>query len=180
MDRSELIERLKQGESVKYLFFWGHRPSADGSVSKSCLSQWWPADFSVDGEMFATAEHWMMAAKASLFGDAATRSKILLARTPGEAKALGRKVRDYDEARWEAERFAIVVSGNLHKFSQHPPLGAWLCATGQRILVEASPQDRIWGIGLDEHHPDAARPEQWPGLNLLGFALMEVRTKLKS
>ncbi|HEY9841039.1 MAG TPA: NADAR family protein, partial [Candidatus Obscuribacterales bacterium] len=123
---------------------------------------------------------WMMAAKAELFGDPATRKKILLARTPGEAKALGRMVRDYDDARWEAERFAIVVSGNLHKFSQHPQLGAWLCATGQRILVEASPQDRIWGIGLDEHHPDAARPERWLGLNLLGFALMEVREQLRA
>lgn len=180
MRTQDLIELRSQGAPLKFLFFWGHKPSADGKIGKSCLSQWWPAPFLVDGESFATAEHWMMAAKADLFGAAEIRSKILAAASPGEAKSLGRRIEGYDEERWLAARFGIVVAGNTHKFSQHPELGAWLRDTGSRILVEASPVDRIWGIGLDEHHPDAANPASWQGENLLGFALMETREALRA
>ncbi len=178
MRREDLIGFLAAGGQAKYLFFWGHTPPADESVSKSCLSQWWHAPFTVDAVTYATAEHWMMAAKADLFGDLATREAIIAARTPKEAKALGRKVANYDDARWEATRFGAVVEGNFHKFSQHADLGEWLVKTGDRVLVEASPVDPVWGIGLDEHHADAANPAKWPGLNLLGFALMEVRERL--
>lgn len=179
MQRAELMAQVAAGEPIDYLFFWGHRPAPDGRVGKSCLSQWWPAPFSVDGETYATAEHWMMAEKAGLFGDEATRRRILAAATPREAKALGRQVAGYDEARWVAARFDIVVEGNVLKFEQHPDLGAWLLGTGDRVLVEASPEDAVWGIGLDEHHADAPHPARWPGLNLLGFALMDVRDWLR-
>lgn len=178
MRTQDLIDSQSRGAALKFLFFWGHKPSADGKIGKSCLSQWWPAAFVVDGESFATAEHWMMAAKAALFGAAEIRAQILAAATPGEAKSLGHQVEGYDEASWLAARFGIVVAGNTHKFSQHLELGAWLRGTGSRILVEASPLDRIWGIGLDEHHPNAANPAKWQGENLLGFALMETREAL--
>lgn len=178
MDKQELIASISAGESVKYLFFWGHRAPSDGSVSKSCLSQWWPAEFTVEGITYKSAEHWMMAEKARLFGDVETLSKILTAHTPAEAKSLGRKVAPYDESSWLAARYEIVLTGSKHKFGQNPGLKQWLLQTGSRVLVEASPVDPIWGIGLDEHHPDAARPERWPGLNLLGFALMDARELL--
>lgn len=179
MQRTDLIDRVKQGEKPDYLFFWGHRPSKDGRVTKSCFSQWWVSPFTVDGVTYATAEHWMMAKKAELFGDAEVRAQVLAAETPNEAKALGRKVQGYDDAQWAEARFDLVVEGNRHKFAQNPDLAAFLVGTGQQVLVEASPVDPVWGIGLDEKHEDAPHPDRWQGSNMLGFALMEVRSGLR-
>ena len=88
------------------------------------------------------------------------------------------QVRGFDEQRWADRRFDLVVAGNLAKFSQHEELGDYLVGTGSRVLVEASPYDRIWGIGLAADDEHSTSPEHWPGLNLLGFALMEVRQQL--
>jgi ribA/ribD-fused uncharacterized protein len=178
MQRADLIARLNRGETPEYLFFWGHQPAPDGRVTKSCFSQWWVAPFTVDGDRYATPEHWMMAKKAELFGDWDSLTHILAAETAKEAKALGRKVKGYQDERWSSARYGLVVEGNRHKFGQHPDLAAFLIQTGDKVLVEASPVDAIWGIGLDERHADAAHPERWPGDNLLGFALMETRSSL--
>jgi ribA/ribD-fused uncharacterized protein len=174
----EAVALTSSGQSFKYVYFWGHSPNADGSAGRGCLSQWWPAAFTEDGHRFASAEHYMMAHKAWLFGDTASAKKILNAGHPGEAQALGRKVRGFDQQTWEAERFGIVVRGNRAKFSQHDDLLAYLRATENRVLVEASPRDRVWGIGLGETDPLAASPATWKGLNLLGFALMQARAEL--
>ena len=149
-------------------------------MSVACFSQWYDAPFVVDSERFATAEHYMMVQKAELFGDLKIRPQILAAATPGAAKALGRKVKDFDEVRWIDERFAIVCRANRAKFSQHADLGRFLLHTGSRVLVEASPVDTVWGIGLAQDDAQARDPNQWRGLNLLGFALMQVRTELGS
>jgi len=175
-----LLARLDQAERVKYLLFWGHRPSPDGMVGKSCFSQWWPAAFTVAGDTYATAEHWMMAEKARLFGDGDVRAEILAADSPAAAKKLGREVRNFDAATWDARKYALVCAGNAHKFGQHPDLAAFLLTTGERVLAEASPVDAIWGIGLAADHPDAENPAAWRGENLLGFALMEVRDQLRT
>ena len=169
---------IRDGAQPKYLLFWGHRPPAGGGVGKGCLSQWWPAAFTVDGVAYPSAEHFMMAAKASLFGDAETAARIREAPHPGAAKALGRQVRGFDERCWAERRFELVVTGNLAKFGQHRELGEFLLGTGDRVLVEASPQDRIWGIGRTADDERATSPQRWRGLNLLGFALMEVRHRL--
>lgn len=179
MQREDLITRAQAGEPLDYLFFWGHRPSKDGRITKTCLSQWWPSPFTVAGTPYATAEHWMMAKKAELF-DPEKLPEILAAPTPEAAKALGRKVRNFDADRWAADRFALITEGNRHKFAQNLELAAWLRETGTQILVEASPVDAIWGIGLAADHPDAPHPARWPGLNLLGFALMAVRRELQA
>jgi ribA/ribD-fused uncharacterized protein len=174
--KTELIQAIAQGRSFKYLFFWGHTPSQGGSVTASCFSQWWEGSpFVVDDVTYLTAEHYMMAEKARLFGDRQTAEQILQATHPKQAKDLGRKAKGFDEKLWNEQRLAIVTKGNLHKFSQHPELQGFLSGTGNRVLVEASPVDAIWGIGLDRHAKDAANPVNWPGLNLLGFALMQVR-----
>ena len=175
----ELLAALAAGERVKYLFFWGHQQSK-GGVTASCFSQWYSAPFVVDGQSYATAEHFMMAEKAALFGDQATRAEVLRAPNPGAAKAMGRKVRGFDESVWVRHRFAIVVRGNHAKLTQNQELGLFLSQTGSRILVEASPVDRIWGIGLAQDDEKANNPNLWRGLNLLGFALMEVRDGLDS
>jgi ribA/ribD-fused uncharacterized protein len=175
---AELVEHVARGGAATYLFFWGHQPEPDGGVGPGCLSQWWPVEFTVDSIRFASAEHYMMWRKARLFGDADTAGRILAAAGPHEAKALGREVRGFDGPTWTAARLDIVVAGNLAKFEQHPDLWTYLRGTGERVLVEASPYDRIWGIGLAAADPRAADPYRWRGLNLLGFALMRVRAAL--
>ena len=176
----QLLSVIRDGGQPKYLLFWGHQPPPAGGVGKGCLSQWWPAAFTVDGVSYPSAEHYMMAAKARLSGDAEAVGKILAAPHPGAAKALGRQVRGFDEQRWAEHRFDVVVAGNMAKFGQHRQLRDFLVGTGSRVLVEASPRDRVWGIGLAADDERAGSPERWPGLNLLGFALMEVRHELRA
>ncbi|WSY31677.1 NADAR family protein [Streptomyces sp. NBC_00887] len=176
----DLLARAARGERMKYLPFWGHRPRADGRLGESCLSQWWPAPFTVDSVTYASAEHWMMAGKARLFGDAEAEHEAVAASSPAAAKKVGRLVRGFDDGVWVRERFALVVEGSVHKFGQDPALRAFLLGTGNRVLVEASPMDRIWGIGLAKDDARTADPAAWRGLNLLGFALMEARTRLRT
>jgi ribA/ribD-fused uncharacterized protein len=174
----DLPAYFAQGHRPEYLLFWGHQATKSG-VDKSCFSQWFEAEFIVDGIRYRTAEHFMMAGKARLFGDAETCERILGARTPAEAKKLGREIRNFDEAAWVASRLDIVTRGNIEKFTQNPPLGAFLLGTGHRVLVEASPVDPIWGIGRAANDPAAQDPREWNGLNLLGFALMAARDALR-
>ncbi|MBC9723608.1 NADAR family protein [Streptomyces sp. TRM68367] len=191
--RDALIEAVRAGARVRYLHFWGHRPLPGGRIGASCLSQWWPAPFTVDGVVYATAEHWMMAGKARLFGDAEAERRILAVDHPAQAKKAGRLVRGFDEAVWERARFGIVVEGSVHKFSADAALREFLLGTGERsemgvppargwgrVLVEASPVDRVWGMGLAADDEAAADPERWRGPNLLGFALMEARERLRA
>jgi ribA/ribD-fused uncharacterized protein len=177
---AEAVAAEEAGQALRYLYFWGHQPARDGEVGAGCLSQWWPVTFSEDGHAFASAEHYMMAHKAWLFGDDAAAAEILAAGHPGEAKKLGRTVRGFDEDLWNAHRFDIVVRGNTAKFGQHPELARYLLGTRNRILVEASPYDRIWGIGLTGDDERAASPATWRGLNLLGFGLMSARDELSA
>jgi ribA/ribD-fused uncharacterized protein len=174
----EVITLARSGRRLKYLFFWGHRPQRDGSIGTGCLSQWWPSAFTVDGVPFATAEHYMMWRKALLFGDEEAAQRIVVASHPRQAKMLGRRIQGFDEQTWIAERSAIVLEASVAKFGQRPELRDFLVGTGERILVEASPTDRIWGIGLAATDERTADPAQWQGLNLLGFALMQAREKL--
>jgi ribA/ribD-fused uncharacterized protein len=120
----------------------------------------------------------MMSQKARLFDDDEAVATVLGAPTPQAAKAAGRKVRGFSESEWAAARYEIVVAGNLAKFTQNDDVRRFLTSTGRRVLVEASPLDRVWGIGLDEGDERAASPSRWRGSNLLGFALMEVRERL--
>lgn len=120
----------------------------------------------------------MMACKAELFGDQEIRKQILGCSDPKQIKALGRKVRGFDQAVWDKFKYAIVLNGNWCKFSQNRELREFLLSTGDSVLVEASPYDRIWGIQLSADAPEAQNPFGWRGENLLGFALMEVRDEL--
>ncbi|MDP9791934.1 ribA/ribD-fused uncharacterized protein [Catenuloplanes nepalensis] len=171
----ELKRRTAAGERVKYVFFWGHQPRRDGA---ECLSQWAPSPFTVGDHRFATAEHFMMWRKAMLFGDEQTAARVLNAGHPKQAKDLGRQVRGFVEQTWLDARYGIVVDGNVAKFEQNTAMGEYLTGTKDRVLVEASPLDRVWGIGLAADDPRAQDPRRWRGLNLLGFALMDVRQRL--
>jgi ribA/ribD-fused uncharacterized protein len=172
----QLITEIRSGKKFNYVYFWGH--SAQGGITKSCLSQWYPSAFVLDGKKYATAEHYMMAAKARLFSDVDIERKILDSTDPSQAKALGRCVKNFSDSLWKEQCFEIVVKGNKEKFSQNRELKIFLLSTGNKILVEASPVDRIWGIGFAESAVEVNNPELWQGLNLLGFTLMKVRDEL--
>ena len=175
----ELVALCEAGGLPRYVNFWGHQPQPDGTLGPSCLSQWWPAEFAADGQVFASAEHYMMWRKARLFGDHDDGRRGAGRHVTGAgqgARTSGERLRqrDVDRHRWE-----IVVSGSLAKFTSDPALTAYLVGTGDAVLVEASPHDRIWGIGLTADDARAAVPSRWRGLNLLGFALMEARSRIE-
>lgn len=175
----ELRKAHSAGQRIKYLFFWGHTAKVANTVDASCLSQWWPSVFKVKGVEYSCAEQYMMAEKARLFRDEEVRRKILQAKHPKQMKAFGREVRGFDDQVWKKEAYGIVRRASEEKFRQNRELWAFLSHTKNRILVEASPVDRIWGIGLDKHDPNAENPFKWRGTNLLGFALSEARDKLQ-
>lgn len=170
---------VARGRRFDYRFFWGHTPRAGETVGDWVLSQWWPCRFEEGGQVYTTAEQYMMAGKARLFGDAAALAAILATDDPAACKALGRKVVGFDGSAWGAARFDLVTRGNVAKFGQDAALRAHLVGTGDAILVEASPRDRIWGIGLGASNPRAVDPMAWRGLNLLGFALVRTRAILR-
>lgn len=180
MRRNDLLTLMVASDPPSFLFFWGHQPQKGGGVSVSCLSQWYMLPFEVDGQVYATAEHFMMAEKARIFGDEAVRERILATEQPGIAKRLGRSVSGFDEAHWKAKREDVVFRGNIAKFTQSDELRDFLLGTGDQVLVEASPVDAVWGIAMAGNDPRALDPGKWQGLNLLGFVLMDVREALRS
>lgn len=173
------IQSIEKGDLADYLFFWGHRASKTGNITKSCLSQWWSSKFKDEGRLYHTAEHFMMAQKALLFEDFEIMNSIISSSNPKEVKALGRKVKNFNEDKWNDKKYQIVLKGNLLKFNQNQALSEFLKNTGSSIIVEASPVDRVWGVGMAEDNPKIYNPINWKGPNLLGFALMEVRDIIK-
>jgi ribA/ribD-fused uncharacterized protein len=174
-----LTEKFESGDTLEYIFFWGHTNQFNEEVGKFCFSQWFDCPFTVDNITYKTAEHWMMAQKALLFKDRNNFDKITSCDKPGKAKKLGRQVLGYDEKTWNKRKFDIVKIGNIHKFNQHPKLAEYLLRTNNSILVEASPADTIWGIGLSQDSNDIENIYAWRGENLLGFVLMATRDFLK-
>jgi len=174
-----LIEKYKKGDNLDYIFFWGHRNDKP-FITKACLSQWYKIDIEEASVIYKSAEHYMMAHKALLFNDKKAYDLIISTKNPEEAKKEGRKVRNFVESVWEQHCFDIVVRGNYLKFSQNDDLKDFLLNTDDKILVEASPYDKIWGIGLSvqDDMQRLKNPCLWDGKNLLGFALMEVRERL--
>ena len=175
-----LKEKFEAGQNLQYLFFWGHSNKNQATVGKFCLSQWFQTPFSVNDLNYSTAEHWMMAHKALIFKDKNTFDKIIQAQSPNQAKKLGREISNYNDEIWNEKKFHVVTLGNIHKFNQHPKFAAYLLATENKILVEASPLDTIWGIGRSENSPNIENIYTWRGQNLLGFALMATRDFLKT
>lgn len=179
-NNSTITERFNNNENLKFLFFWGHQPNKEGSISKNCFSQWWEASFEIDGITYPTAEHFMMAGKAKIFNDTEILEKIFKSKHPNEAKKLGRKIKNFTPEIWNEHKYNIVLKANYAKFSQNNDLNTYLLNTKDRVIVEASPVDSIWGIGMATDNPNIKNPKNWKGENLLGYALMEVRDQLKS
>ena len=171
----QLIEDSLNAE-LEYIFFWKPNPTA---TEKFCLGQWQPSKFEVDIHDYVCAEQYMMAEKVRLFEDKEIEAQIMQTTSPREMQTLGKKVKNFDQAIWDKVKYSIVLNANYYKFSQNKEMRAYLLATENKVLVEASPMDKIWGIGLAEEHPNAQNPAAWNGKNFLGFALMEVRDELK-
>jgi ribA/ribD-fused uncharacterized protein len=153
----------------KYEFFWG-----------GIYSQWYPSPVVIDGMEFNCMEQWMMWNKAKLFGDDEVAELIMEATHPSTQKGLGREVKGFDREKWDAIAYDVVVKGNYAKFTQHKNLQKELLETKDLVLVEASPYDTIWGIGMGEGSPGVEDEKNWKGLNLLGKAITEVKKRIQN
>lgn len=163
-------EELKgQSQQERFTFFW-----RQGSP----FSQWHAAHFVVDDVKFVCAEQYMMYKKAELFHDQDAMQQILDSTSPKFHKAIGRLVQGFKEGVWKRNRTQIVYEASMAKFSQNASLRHALVRTAGTTLVEASPSDCIWGIGLRQSDPRAAKRHKWRGLNLLGETLTRVRDEL--
>ena len=156
-------------ENNGFVFFWklGHRNEE--------FSNWYPADFVIEGIRYNCVEQYMMAKKAILFGDITIYQQIMNETDPGKCKDLGKLVRGFDPVTWDEAKWDIVYNANRAKFMQNYDLMDLLLNTKDAILAEASPQDKIWGIGLDAQDPESKDPASWRGQNLLGKILMQLR-----
>ncbi len=150
----------------KFVFFYG-----------GVFSQWYAYDMEIDGVTYNCAEQYMMAMKAQTFNDTASLQKIMSTDDPSYQKALGRKVANFDPDMWNCVAKNYVYKANLAKFSGD--LKQFLLETGDREIVEASPTDVIWGIGLGMNNPDIFDKNKWRGTNWLGECIMKVREDLK-
>ena len=143
------------------------------------LSNWYSSEFDFDGHHFYNSEQAFMYLKAKLFNDTEIIEKILNNKSPMICKNLGRLIKPFDSNVFDEHKYQFMVDVLVAKFSQNKELLNQLQNTFDAVLVEASPKDKIWGIGIDVNHPDFLNPDKWPGQNLLGQALMEVRNLLK-
>jgi ribA/ribD-fused uncharacterized protein len=153
----------------KYVLFWS-----------GIYSQWYKAEMTINGNKYNTCEQYMMHQKALLFEDEEVANAVMRESNPKAQKSLGRKIRNFDDQKWKQNCMRIVYEGNLAKFSQNPELKAALLSTGDKILVEASPLDFIWGIGMHFDDEGVDNPANWKGTNLLGQAISLVKQELKS
>jgi ribA/ribD-fused uncharacterized protein len=173
----KFIEQFNKNKKLKYVFFWNLDKN---NLSAGCFSQWQKSYFQADGYKYCCAEQYMMGQKALIFNDSESFKKILAANHPKTIKALGREVKNFDGKEWDRVKYKVVLNGNFYKFTQNKEMRGILISTGNKILVEASPFDKIWGVGLDESNEKIYNPNYWKGENLLGFALMEVRDVLRN
>jgi ribA/ribD-fused uncharacterized protein len=152
----------------QFAFFYG-----------GALSQWAPSPFTLDGVEYSTAEQYMMAMKADYFNDQDAKAKIMATDSPSEQKSLGRMVKNFNAEAWNAVSRGFVYKANIAKFTQNDWCMKELERTGDLEIVEASPYDRIWGIGLGAHDKRSLDKTQWLGTNWLGETLMKVRKDLR-
>jgi ribA/ribD-fused uncharacterized protein len=155
----------------RFAFFW--RP---GKEPNGWLSNWSLHGFRDESDHFcATAEHYIMYRKALLMGDEAIAGAILKEASARKVKALGRKVSNWDEKVWSEHREEIMGAALRKKMDQNAEVQQWLEETEDATIAEASPYDKIWGIGIKSDHKNVCNPEKWPGKNLLGKMWMKVR-----
>lgn len=154
----------------KHIFFW-----------RDPIAQWNMSAMKdpITGIIYNCSEQYMMHQKALLFDDEVRAKEIMKAAHPREQQALGRTVKGYDQKIWDANKYNIVLNACMLKFTQHTKHLVTLLDSGDRLFVEASPNDKIWGIGMREDDPGVDDPANWKGENLLGQAITETRTYIR-
>lgn len=172
----KLKKDFNSGKKINFLFFYGH---TNKEINKSSLSQWYIKDFKENDLVFNCMEKYMMYNKALLFDDKDIANEILNTNQPKAIKELGRKVKNFNDELWDKMKYKIVFTGNYYKFSQNADLRNFLLSTKNKVLVEASPYDKVWGIKMKYDDENIENPFFWKGENLLGFALMQVRDEIK-
>lgn len=153
-----------------YTFFWGE---------ESPFSQFFITEFVIDNKKFNCTEQYMMYSKAITFGDSEIAKQILETQKPGKQKKLGRLVKNFDSDKWDEIAEDIVYKGNYAKFSQNKKIYDELLNTNETELVEVSPTDTIWGIGLPRNNPKIYDKSKWRGQNKLGIILTKLRNEFK-
>ncbi|KAL9646675.1 hypothetical protein ABK040_001098 [Willaertia magna] len=161
---------VKTNPYEKFVFFW---------KDKYVFSNFYPASYTLDGITFKTSEQGLMYEKAKLFKDEETMQQILECERPRDAKALGRLINNFNGEIWGASRESLFIRHLIEKFTQNPELKEILLQTDGKHLVEASPNDSVWGIGLNEKEARRISPYKWPGKNILGKLLDRTREFIK-
>lgn len=182
--QEDIVQQVRDGVKGLRAHFGLDKPSTEGETyfygKKSPFSNFFEIDLEIDKQFYFCVEQYMMHQKAVLFGDTERADEILAATTPKECKELGRAIQGFDEVIWNQHRERIVMEGCRAKFDQYDDLKQALLDTDQTLLVEASPYDRIWGIGLSEADARKTDPKEWPGQNLLGHILTRLREQYKA
>jgi len=172
--KEKIINEQQLRSKSDFAFFWHN-----GNDIFDCFSQWRTSNFQVSINRYSCCEQYMMAEKARIFDDEQVRKKIMETTDPMDMKILGRQVKKFRDKKWDKVKYSVVLNANYYKFTQNKEMREILLDTGNKIIVEASPTDMIWGIGFVKEKPEATNPKLWRGENLLGFALMEVRDEIK-
>jgi len=167
--KAKKTDRQQTVQQQPMVFFW------KDTEENGCFSNWYRRPFVIDGVQYPHVEQYMMSQKAKLFHDEVRYAAILRTENPNDCKKLGKQVTPFDPKTWDGAKYEIVKAGNRAKFEQNPDLKEKLLATGTAILAEASPRDKTWGIGKTAKTAAETDPSAWPGQNLLGKILMELR-----
>lgn len=171
-----LAQAVRSGAQPDYLCF----PDWGGAPPLGWLAPWSPTPFETAAGVFGSGEHHFMRGKALLFGDKEVATKIVRAKSAGQARELGRRVSGFREDLWIRERGRVMDNANRAKFSALPELAAYLLSTWPAVLVQTGALDHVWSAGLDLGDTFLSRPDRWPGQNLVGFSLMRVREELRA
>ena len=163
------MKKIEDRVTDTHVYFWGD----------PTLSNWGPAKFAHKGLKFYNSEQAFMYEKATYFDDTEIANEILKTSNPNTAKNLGRKVKNFNGHKWDVVCYDFMVDVCYAKFRQNENCREVLLSTGRKTLVEGSPYDKIWGVGLHWASEEILDEANWQGKNLLGKALMEVREMLK-
>lgn len=179
LNLKSIRDRYNRGEKLEFKFFYGHLPSSSGKLTTSCFSHWWMQPFVINQTYYCCVEQWLASEKARLFGDEKSYHIIMNSTNPLVMKSRAEAIKNVKKSRENLNLCNLIYQGNFAKFSQNPDLKDFLFATGDEVLVYASPSDAVQGIYMKATNPKCTNPNNWEGENLLGFTLMDVRDVLK-
>jgi ribA/ribD-fused uncharacterized protein len=177
--KKKIVKKIvvEAAEPPEIIYFFTGSPELNANRE---FSNMFEAPMQIDGITFPTVEHYYQWSKAKVSGDEEAATKIMKTASPKSVKAYGKKVKNLDKEKWEEKKNDIMRIALKAKFSQHPELRKKLQDTGTKLLAEANPRDKYWGIGTSHDTSKAKDPNKWPGKNVMGNMLQELRTTLSA